>query len=78
MNMKQLRIRSGKRAEDIASLLNVAMSTVRNWEQLKNAPRMTPLGMQKMMEVYGCTFEDLVQAEKEVIEVSEKGRGTDA
>lgn len=65
MNMKQLRLRSGKRAEEIAAELGVAMSTVRNWEQLKNVPRMTPLAMQKLMQVYNCSFDELVEAEKE-------------
>jgi len=66
MNMKELRIRSGKRAEEIAAELGVAMSTVRNWEQLKNMPRMTPKGMKTLMEVYQCTFEELIEAELEV------------
>jgi len=66
MNMKELRKRSGKRAEEIAAELGVAMSTVRNWEQLKNVPRMTPLSMQRVMKVYGCTFDELVKAEIEV------------
>jgi hypothetical protein len=65
MNMKQLRIRSGKRAEEIAAELGVAMSTVRNWEQLRNVPRMTPMGLQKLMSVYQCTFDELVEAEQE-------------
>lgn len=67
MNMKELRKRSGKRAEDIASELGVAMSTVRNWEQLKNVPRMTPASMKKVMQVYGCTFDELVEAELELV-----------
>jgi putative transcriptional regulator len=70
MNMKQLRIRSGKRAEEIAAELGVAMSTVRNWEQLRNVPRMTPSGLQKLMKVYRCTFEELVQAEIESVEAT--------
>lgn len=63
--MKQLRERSGLRAEEIAVALNIAVSTVRNWEQGRNMPRMTPLAFDKLMEVYGCTFEELKQAEKE-------------
>ncbi len=66
MNMKELRIRAGKRAEEIAAELGVAISTVRNWEQLKNVPRMTPKGLKHLMEVYGCTFEELIQAEYEM------------
>ena len=65
MNMKSLRLRAGKRAEEIAVELNVAVSTVRNWDQLVTMPRMTPAGLQRLMEVYGCTFEELVAAELE-------------
>lgn len=65
MNMKDLRIRVGKKAEEIAVELGVAVSTVRNWDQLKTAPRMTPMGFEKLMKVYQCTFEELVQAQKE-------------
>lgn len=65
MNMKDLRLRSGKRAEEIAVELGVAVSTVRNWDQLKTVPRMTPTGFQKLMEVYNCTFEELIQAQKQ-------------
>ncbi|MDJ0579066.1 helix-turn-helix transcriptional regulator [Crocosphaera sp.] len=67
MNMKELRLRSGKRAEEVAVELDVAVSTIRNWEQLKNAPRMTPLKLQQLMDVYGCTFDELVEAEKEMV-----------
>lgn len=65
MNMKELRLRSGKRAEEIAVELGVAVSTVRNWDQLKTAPRMTPKGLAKLMKVYNCTFEELLQAQQD-------------
>jgi transcriptional regulator with XRE-family HTH domain len=64
--MKELRIRSGKRVEDVAYELRVAMSTVRNWEQLKTAPRMTADGFEKLMQVYGCSFDELVEAANQV------------
>lgn len=66
MNMKQLRMRAGKRAEEIAVELGVAISTVRNWEQFKTAPRMTPANLKRLMDVYQCTFDELVQAEIEM------------
>jgi len=66
MSMKKLRLRSGKRAEEIAVELGVAVSTVRNWDQLKTAPRMTPAGLQKLMTTYKCSFDELVQSEKEM------------
>lgn len=64
--MKQLRLRANKRAEEIAADLGVAISTVRNWEQLKFVPRMTPKDMKKLMDVYKCTFDELVEAEEEM------------
>jgi putative transcriptional regulator len=66
MNMKQLRLRANKRAEEIAADLGVAISTVRNWEQMKFVPRMTPKDMKKLMNCYNCTFEELVEAEEEM------------
>lgn len=63
--MKDLRIRIGKRAEDIASELGVAISTVRNWEQLKTVPTMTPKELKRLMDAYSCTFDELIEAEDE-------------
>lgn len=65
--MLSLRLRAGKRAEEIAVELNVAVSTVRNWDQLKTAPRMSPTGLKRLMKVYQCTFDELVQAEQEMM-----------
>ena len=64
MDMKDLRLRSGKRAENIAVELDIAISTVRNWDQLKSVPRMTPTGFKRLMEVYGCSLDELIEAEK--------------
>ena len=64
MNMKDLRLRSGKRAEEIAVELGIAVSTVRNWDQLKTMPRMTPVNMQRLMDVYQCNLGELIEAEK--------------
>jgi len=66
VGMLGLRLRSGKKAVEIAVELGVSFATVRNWEQLKNVPRMTPASMQKVMGVYGCTLEELVAAELEI------------
>lgn len=63
--MKELRERSGKRPEDIASELKVGISTVRNWEMSKNAPRTSPIGMTEIMRAYGCTFDELVRASQQ-------------
>lgn len=73
MDMKRLRHRSQKRTEEVAAELGVAISTIRNWEQNKNAPRMTPKGFQKLMEVYECTLDELIQMETKL---EEKGQRT--
>lgn len=64
--MKDLRHRTGKKVEQIASELGVSASTVHNWEQNRNAPRMTASSFKRLMDVYGCTFEELLDAEKEI------------
>lgn len=65
MNMKDLRLRTGKRPEEIAVEMGVAVSTVHNWDQLRSVPRMTAAGFQKLMAAYECTLEDLIKAEAE-------------
>jgi transcriptional regulator with XRE-family HTH domain len=65
MNMKELRRRSGKRPEDIAVEVGVSVSTVNNWDQGKTSPRMTPMGIARLMRAYGCTFDELMAAESE-------------
>ncbi|MEW5857477.1 MAG: helix-turn-helix transcriptional regulator [Cyanobacteriota bacterium] len=66
MGMKELRLRTGKKAEEVAVELGISVSTVRNWDQMKTTPRMTPSGIQRLMCVYNCTFDELVNAEMEV------------
>lgn len=65
MNMKDLRLRAGKKPEEIAVELGVAVSTVHNWDQLRTVPRMTAKGFQKLMQVYQCSFEELAEAQGE-------------
>ena len=64
--MKELRERVGKTAQQIAAELDVALSTVNNWDQLKYPPRMTASGFTKLMSVYECSLEELVDAEKSI------------
>ena len=61
--MKDLRLRAEKRPEDVAYELKVAVSTVRNWDAMNTAPRMTPKDMKALMNCYGCTLEELVEAQ---------------
>jgi putative transcriptional regulator len=70
--MKTLRLRSGKRAEDIAAAIPAAISSLGAWETLQYPPRGTPLRLKRMMEVYGCTFEELCEAEEACLEAKNK------
>lgn len=74
MNMKDLRIRSGKRVEDIASQLPAAISSVRAWEQMLYMPKGTPLWMARIAKVYGCTFEELCKAERSCNKARKKAK----
>lgn len=66
MNLKELRQRAGLRAEDVATNLGVAYSTVRNWEQGRTVPTLGIFQTEKLIQLYKCSFEDLVRAVKEV------------
>ncbi len=66
MGLKELRQKAGLRAEDVAISLGVAYSTVRNWEQGRTIPTLGILQTEKLVHLYQCSFEDLVQAVKEV------------
>ena len=65
--MKYLRLRAGKRLEEIAAESGASMSSVRNWDAGRNPPRMTPVEMQRLMQVYNCTFDELVEAERQMM-----------
>lgn len=71
MNIKQLRQRVGKKVELIALELDVAVSTIHNWEQCRNIPRMTPMEMGEVMRVYQCTFDEFLQASRLIAERKE-------
>ena len=64
MNLKQLAERAGKTAQQIAVEAGVGKSTVDNWHQLLCVPRMSPLRLSRVMAAYGCTFDELIAAER--------------
>lgn len=65
MDMKQLRQRSGLRAEDIAVRLDIALSTVRNWEQGRTIPRLRIDQTALLCRLYNCTIDELEQSVNE-------------
>ena len=63
--MKKLRERVKLRTVDVAYHLNVAESTVRNWEHGRTIPKLRLDQFSELLQLYGCSFEELEQAMKE-------------
>ena len=63
--MKKLRERVKLRTVDVAYHLNVAESTVRNWEHGRTIPKLRLDQFSQLLQLYSCTFEELEQAMKE-------------
>ncbi|ABW32998.1 helix-turn-helix domain-containing protein [Acaryochloris marina] len=62
MDMKQLRERLNKRPEEIAVELNVALSTVRNWESGRHEPRLPISEIPQFLKTYQCSLDDAIAA----------------
>ncbi len=65
MDMKTLRQNSGLRAEDVAVKLDIALSTVRNWEQGRTIPKLRIDQTAELCRLYKCSIEELEQAVNE-------------
>lgn len=63
MNMKELRRKTGMRAQDVAQALEIGVSTVNSWEQGRATPRFEQI--RPLMNLYGVSFEELESAIKE-------------
>lgn len=64
MDMKKLRERVKLRTVDIAYHIGIAESTVRNWEKGRTIPKLRIDQFGKLIELYGCTFDELQTAVK--------------
>ena len=62
--MKQLRERAKLRTVDVAYHLNVAESTIRNWEHGRTIPKLRLDQFSELLQLYSCSFADLEQAMK--------------
>ncbi|HCF26734.1 MAG TPA: XRE family transcriptional regulator [Cyanobacteria bacterium UBA11049] len=60
MNLKELREKANLRTMDVAVALNVAESSVRNWEHGRSIPSLK-LG-KPLAKLYKCTLEELCDA----------------
>ncbi len=60
--MKQLRELAGLRTIDVAYHLDVAESTVRNWEYGRTMPRLRADQFAQLCQLYKCSIEELAKA----------------
>lgn len=67
MDMKQLRERVKLRTVDVASSIDVAESSVRNWEKGRTIPKLRIDQVGKLLKLYQCNFEELESAVNESI-----------
>nr|WP_238718341.1 helix-turn-helix transcriptional regulator [Petrachloros mirabilis] len=66
--MKELRQKAGLKAEEVAVKLDIAVSTVRNWEQGRTLPKMRVDQFAGLCKLYSCTIEELEQSARRSID----------
>lgn len=57
-NLKELRVKSNLKQEELADLLNVKTDTVSKWEQNKNIKTFELL--EQLTKIFKCTYNDLL------------------
>lgn len=62
MDMRELREKANLSAEEAAFKLNVAHSTIRNWESGRTEPSLGVTKISQLLKLYECSFEELEQA----------------
>lgn len=60
-----LRKRANKTQRQVADLLDVKAQTVSDWERGVTEPHLRPIEMKQLIEFFGCTFDELVEAFEE-------------
>lgn len=65
MDMKALRLRTGLNTTKLAAKLNRTEGSVRAWEFGRAVPAFDPRELDNVLEVYGCTMEELCAAIEE-------------
>ena len=72
MDMKELRQKAGLKAEEVAVRLDIAVSTVRNWEQGRTLPKMRVDQFSSLCKLYNCTIEELEQSARKSVEKAQE------
>jgi putative transcriptional regulator len=62
MDLKQLRKSKKLRTVDVASIVGVGESTVRNWEKGRTIPTLDIYQTSKILELYSISFEEFKSA----------------
>lgn len=62
IDLSSLRKRAGLTQEQVAREMNLAGSTVRNWESGRNVPTLTPGQTRQLLELYKCSIAELEEA----------------
>jgi putative transcriptional regulator len=72
MDMKQLRLRAKLRTVDVASMVGVGESSVRNWEKGRTMPKLTIDKTAALCQLYQCSIVELAEAVTESMDLAEK------
>lgn len=57
ISLKAARVNAKMRQADVAKKLDIAVSTVKNWERGKSFP--TPPDIDKLCELYGVSYDNI-------------------
>ena len=60
--LMDLRTRAGLTRREVANALGVTEKTIYVWETSANSPKMTVAQVQQLIEILGCTLDELVVA----------------
>ncbi|AFY54401.1 putative transcriptional regulator [Rivularia sp. PCC 7116] len=62
LSIMSLRKRAGLSQRQVAQAIDVQTATVGRWEQGSVSPRLTPSQTKKLLEVFNCSLDDLIEA----------------
>jgi DNA-binding XRE family transcriptional regulator len=60
--LMDLRTRAGLTRREVANALGITEKTIYIWETSENPPKMTVFQVQKLLQILGCTLDELAIA----------------